>query len=169
MQGPKLWFCLIVCASPICTRKHFACHKQVLGVCGCLSFLRSGYSLAGGVFPICWKGLNSLLGCSTDLLNSCVQGPCAKTPPTTVRRGVAGICTYPILSCAEAPLMNKGDQVETYPLTPILQTRTPLAYTHTPTGMHKHPSTNWHGKFVLTLQFKACVLVCYCLAGGFMG
>ena len=74
--------------------------------------LRSGFSLASGVFPICWKGLSSLLGCSTDLLNSCVQGAHAKTPPSTVRRGVPGINTYPTLQVTEAPLLNKGDTVE---------------------------------------------------------
>ena len=73
---------------------------------------RSGFSLGGGVFPVCWKGLHSLLGCSTDLLNSCVQGAHAKTPPTTVRRGVPGINTYPTVSLIEAPLLNKGDTVE---------------------------------------------------------
>ena len=73
---------------------------------------RSGLSLGGGVFPICWKGLNALLGCSTDLLNSCVQGAQAKSPPTTVRRGVPGINTYPTVSSIEAPLLNKGDTVE---------------------------------------------------------
>ena len=76
-------------------------------------FYRTGFSLAGGVFPICWKGLSSLLGCSNDLMNSCVQGPRAKTPATTERRGVPGICTYPSLPAHEAPLQNKGDQVET--------------------------------------------------------
>jgi hypothetical protein len=77
-----------------------------------LPFHKSGVSLASGVFPICWKGLNSLLGCSTDLLNSCVQGAHAKTPPTTVRHGVPGINTYPTVSLIEAPLLNKGDTVE---------------------------------------------------------
>ena len=47
---------------------------------------------------LCWKGLTALLGCSTDLLNSCVQGAHAKTSPTTVRRGVPGINTYPTIS-----------------------------------------------------------------------
>ena len=61
---------------------------------------------------VCWKGLSSLLGCSTDLLNSCVQGAHAKTPPSTVRRGVPGINTYPTLQVTEAPLLNKGDTVE---------------------------------------------------------
>ena len=74
--------------------------------------IRSGFSLGGGVFPICWKGITSLLGCSTDLLNSCVQGTHAKTPMTTVRRGVPGINTYPTVSSIEAPLLNKGDTVE---------------------------------------------------------
>ena len=69
-------------------------------------FPRSGFSLASGV--------NSLLGCSTDLLNSCTQGPRAKTPPTTVRHGVPGINTHPTLQVTEAPLLNKGDTVEKY-------------------------------------------------------
>ena len=73
---------------------------------------RSGFSLGGGVFPICWKGLSSLLGCSTDLLNSCAQGPHAKSAPTCTRRGVLGIDTHPSLSGCEAPLVNKGDTVE---------------------------------------------------------
>ena len=121
---------------------HYSLRVQKLLVCvlACLAFSRSGYSLAGGVFPICWKGLTSLLGCSTDLLNSCVQGPRAKTPPTTVRRGVPGICTYPSLSQGEAPLINKGDQVETYP---------PQQDHHYPhTFIHKHPSTHYHSKVV---------------------
>ena len=80
----------------------------------CYKFPRSGFSLASGVFPICWKGLNSLLGCSTDLLNSCAQAPRAKTPPTTVRHGVPGINTHPTLQVTEAPLLNKGDTVEKY-------------------------------------------------------
>ena len=63
-------------------------------------------------FPICWKGLSSLLGSSTDLLNSCVQGAYAKTLPSTVHRGVPGINMYPTLQVTEAPLLNKGDTVE---------------------------------------------------------
>ena len=73
---------------------------------------RKGFSLGGGVFPICWKGISSLLGCSTDLMNSCVQGAHAKTLPTTVQRGVPGISTHPTVSAIEAPLLNKGDTVE---------------------------------------------------------
>ena len=57
-------------------------------------------------FPICWKGLSSLPCCLTDLLNSCLQGAHAETPPITV-------CHRPwdehVPIITEAPLLNKGD------------------------------------------------------------
>ena len=132
--------CTVESCCSLCYSLSLCVKKKTVCVLACVAFSRSGYSLAGGVFPICWKGLTSLLGCSTDLLNSCVQGPRAKTPPTTVRRGVPGICTYPSLSQGEAPLMNKGDQVETYvppPPTPPHPTRAALS-------THLHSQTLFH-------------------------
>ena len=139
----------------------FSIWTEIVCVCFCLSFCRNGYSLASGVFPICSKCQSSLFGCSTDLLNLCMQGPRAKTPPTTVRRRVF---TYPSLSHGKAQLINKGDQIETH--------MRPHPPTHTHTHTHLNAQTPSHTPAWLicnTFQFKSlCMLISHGIAGGLM-
>ena len=52
---------------------------------------RSGFSIVEGLYPICWKGLHSLLGVSTALLQSVQGTPHAKAGPVARRPSRVGL------------------------------------------------------------------------------
>ena len=112
-------------------------NKKLVCVLAWLAFSRSGYSLAGGVFPICWKGLTSLLGCSTDLLNSCVQGPRAKNTTNNCAARSSRNLHIPFAFPRRGFTYQQGRPSWNVPPPPPLPTRAALS-------THLHSQTPFH-------------------------
>ena len=94
------WFITIVCQSTYIT-----------------PLRRSGLALLGGMHPICQKGAKNLFGIGYGLIHSVLETPKAPTHPHLWRRGVAGISTSKDKNHVTAPLVSKGDIVESFVLT----------------------------------------------------